>query len=87
MCMIVKIDNLSHDFRGIARVNDKVTFISDVIPGEVVDIKITSSKKNINEGKVISYIETSDNRTQSKCPYGGLCGGCVIFMGIEIRYL
>ena len=76
MCMIVKIDNLSHDFRGIARINDKVTFISDVIPGEVVDVKITNSKKNINEGKVISYIETSNDRIKSLCPYADICGGC-----------
>ena len=76
MCMIVKIDNLSHDFRGITRINDKVTFISDVIPGEVVDVRITSSKKNINDGKVISYIETSSDRVKSLCLYASICGGC-----------
>ena len=76
MCMIVKIDKLSHDLRGITRINDKVTFVSDVIPGEVVDVRITESKKNINEGKVISYIETSSDRALPICPYYGLCGGC-----------
>ena len=76
MCMIVKIDNLSHDFRGIARVNDKVTFIDNTLPNEVVDIRITDSKKNINEGKVISYIEESSDRVIPKCSYSGLCGGC-----------
>lgn len=74
--MIVKIDNLSHDFRGITRINDKVTFISNVIPGEVVDVRITNSKKNINEGKVVSYIETSYYRIDSLCPYASMCGGC-----------
>ena len=74
--MIVKIDKLSHDFRGIAKPNDKVTFVSDTLPGEVVDIKITSSKKNIDEAKVISYIEKSEDRVESICPYYDLCGGC-----------
>ena len=74
--MIVKIDNLSHDFRGIARVNNKVTFVSDTLPGEIVDIKILNSKKNIDEAKVISYIETSFNRVKPICPYYDLCGGC-----------
>ena len=37
MCMIVKIDNLSHDFRGITRIDNKVTFIPDTIPFELVD--------------------------------------------------
>ena len=43
--MIVKIDKLSHDFKGITRIDDKVTFVSDTIPGEVVDIKIINEKK------------------------------------------
>ena len=76
--MIVKIDNLSHDFRGITRVNDKVTFIDNVLPDEVVDIRIVNSKRNINEGKVISYIEKSNNRIIPRCSYSGLCGGCDI---------
>lgn len=76
--MIVKIDNLSHDFKGITRVNNKVTFVSDTIPGEIVDIKIVNDKKKINEGRVISYIETSDDRTNFRCPFFDRCGGCDI---------
>ena len=76
MCMIVKIDNLSHDFRGITRVNDKVTFVSGTMPGEVVDIRVVNSKKNIDEAKVVSYIETSEDRVKPMCQYYGVCGGC-----------
>ena len=76
--MIVKIDKLSHDFRGITKIDNKVTFISDTLPDEIVDIRIVSSKKNINEGKVISYIEESNDRIIPKCPYYGECGGCDI---------
>jgi len=74
--MIVKIDNLSHDFKGITRVNNKVTFVDNTLPNEVVDIRIINSKKNINEGKVISYIEKSSDRVIPRCSYSGLCGGC-----------
>ncbi len=76
MDMIVKIDKLSHDFRGITRVDGKVTFVSNTLPGEVAHIKLTDSKKSINGGEVISYIETSDDRVKAKCPYYDLCGGC-----------
>lgn len=76
--MIVKIDKLSHDFKGITRIDDKVTFVSDTVPGEVVDIKIINEKKKINEGKVIAYIETSDDRISEVCPYSDKCGGCDI---------
>lgn len=78
MCMIVKIDKLSHDFRGITKVNDKVTFVSNTLPDEVVDIRVTESKKNMNSAKVISYIEESNDRVIPKCEYCNLCGGCDI---------
>lgn len=83
--MIVKIDNLSHDLKGIAKVNGKVTFIPNVLSGEVVDIKILEEKKNYNKGKVISYIEKSKNRIESKCPYFNRCGGCSFSGTIEYK--
>ena len=48
MCMIVKIDKLSHEMRGIAKIDNKVTFVDKVIPNEVVNIRITKQKKNNN---------------------------------------
>ncbi len=74
--MIVKIDKLAHDFRGITKVNDKVTFVSGVLPSEVVDIKVIKEKKNINEAEVISFDKKSEDRIEVKCPYSDRCGGC-----------
>ena len=74
--MIVKVDKLSHDLRGITKINNKITFVSDVLPNEIVDVKIINEKKNFNEAKVISYIEKSSDRIENKCPYSDKCGGC-----------
>ena len=60
--MIVKIDKLSHDFRGISRINDKVLFIPSVLPEEVVDVRITIDKKNYSIGKAMNIITESSNR-------------------------
>ena len=46
MCMIVKIDKLSHDLRGITKIDNKITFIPKTLPEEVVNIRITKQKKN-----------------------------------------
>ena len=54
--MIVKIDKLSHDFRGISRINDKVLFIPSVLPEEVVDVRITIDKKNYSIGKAMNIV-------------------------------
>lgn len=74
--MIVKIDKLSHDLRGITRVNNKITFVDNALLGEVVDIRLISEKKCFNTAKVISYIEKSSCRIENRCPYSDRCGGC-----------
>ena len=76
--MIVKIDKLSHDMRGITRIDNKVTFIGNTLPGEIVNIKLTKQKKDINEGKVLSFVEQSLDRVKPICPYYNVCGGCNI---------
>lgn len=76
--MIVKIDNLSHDFRGITRVNNKVTFVSGVLPKEIADIRLLEEKKKFNEGIVTSVIEESNDRISPRCPFYNECGGCDI---------
>ena len=76
--MIVKIDKLSHDFRGITKVNDKVTFVEGALPTETVDIRIIKEKKNYNDAKIISYIEESSDRVNYQCPFYDKCGACDI---------
>lgn len=76
--MIVKIDKLDHQGRGITRINDKVTFVENALPNELVDIRITKEKKNYNEGEVVKLIEKSKQRKEAICPYYNKCGGCEI---------
>lgn len=73
--MEVKIDRLDHQGRGIA-ILDKVTFILNSLPGEIVDIKLVSEKSKYNIGKVLEYKEVSKDRINPICPYFNVCGGC-----------
>lgn len=70
------INNLDHYGRGIAKINNKVCFIENALPGEIVEIKITKDKKKYLEAKVTNYLEVSDKRIKEKCPYFDICGGC-----------
>ena len=74
--MIVKIDRLDDYGRGIALINNKITFIENALPGEVIDIEILKENKKYNEEKVTKYLEFSPNRIKAKCPYYTNCGGC-----------
>ena len=73
--MEVKIDRLDHQGRGISSL-DKVTFIPNTLPGEIVDIEITTSKSKYNVGKVLDYKIISNDRIKPVCPYYNECGGC-----------
>lgn len=54
----------------------EVVFVSDAIPGDVVDVLVIRSKKNLGEGVVKSYNSLSPDRTEPVCEHFGLCGGC-----------
>ena len=70
---IVKFDNLG---RGIGYINDKIIFIPKTVPGDIVNVKIVSEKKNFFEGMLLEVIKPSKFRIKSICPYFDKCGGC-----------
>ncbi|MDD3452915.1 MAG: class I SAM-dependent RNA methyltransferase [Bacilli bacterium] len=72
----VLIEKLDHQGRGIAFIDNVITFIPDCLPGEVVKIKLIKKSKKINEGEVVEFIKKSSNRVESICKYNKLCGGC-----------
>lgn len=73
---ITKIDNLSHDGKGVARINGKATFIQGALPGEMVQFKYTLKKKDFDEGLLLEVLEPSALRVEPKCPHYSMCGGC-----------
>ena len=61
----------------IAKAPDgKVVFLSNAVPGDVVDIQTFKKRKAYYEGKAMRFHELSNKRTTPKCIYFGTCGGC-----------
>jgi 23S rRNA (uracil1939-C5)-methyltransferase len=73
---ITIIDNLSHDGRGIARINGKTTFLFGGLPGEKVQFRYTRKKKDYDEGVVEAVLEPSPQRATPLCAHYDRCGGC-----------
>lgn len=71
----VKVEKLDNLGRGIARVNNKVFFIENALPEEVVDIEIIKDKKNYSFARRIRLDKKSKYRREI-CPYSDFCGGC-----------
>lgn len=62
--------------KSIARVEGKVVFIEGAVPGDVVDVRLSKSKKDWAEGKAIRFHHFSEERVQPFCEHFGVCGGC-----------
>lgn len=75
MLEIIKLD---HFGRGIGKLNNKIIFIENALPEEIVDIKITKEKKKYCEGIVTKYRKKVQDRIEPICPYYNYCGGCDI---------
>lgn len=63
--------------KSVAKAPDgKVIFLSNAIPGDVVDVQTHKKRKAYYEGKATNFIKYSDKRAEPKCEHFGTCGGC-----------
>ncbi|MFN3907890.1 MAG: 23S rRNA (uracil(1939)-C(5))-methyltransferase RlmD [Flavobacterium sp.] len=54
----------------------KIVLIPNVVPGDVVDVKVFKKKSKYYEGIAIHFHEKSANRIPPICSHFGYCGGC-----------
>lgn len=71
-----KVESLDDFARGIIKTENKICFVKNALPDEEVEVEITKTKKNYNEGKIRKIIKKSPKRVNPKCKYYDICGGC-----------
>jgi 23S rRNA (uracil1939-C5)-methyltransferase len=71
-----RIEDLSHDGRGVASHCEKKVFVHGALPGELVMARVTGRKRSFDEGETVQIIESSPDRIVPRCPHFGQCGGC-----------
>ncbi len=54
----------------------RVIFLSNAVPGDVVDVMTTKKKSAYFEGVATHFHQLSDKRTTPECQHFGTCGGC-----------
>ena len=72
----VEIDGLSHEGRGIGRIDGKTVFVEGALPGEKVQMKYTFQRGKFDEGRTISIDNPNPDRVEPPCSHFGVCGGC-----------
>ena len=70
------IESLSHDGRGVAHIDGKVTFIPGALPEEQVEFHYTYVSRKHDEGEVDAVLDVSPQRVEPRCEHFGICGGC-----------
>lgn len=54
----------------------RVIFMTNTVPGDIVDVQTTKKRKSYFEGTAINFKSFSDKRTEPECIHFGVCGGC-----------
>ncbi|WP_209399509.1 23S rRNA (uracil(1939)-C(5))-methyltransferase RlmD [Pseudozobellia sp. WGM2] len=54
----------------------RVIFLTNTVPGDVVDVQTTKKRKAYFEGVATQFHKLSDKRVEPECQHFGVCGGC-----------
>ena len=71
-----QVESIAAGGAGIARIEGKTVFIELTAPGDLVMCRITKEKKSWAEAELLGVLEPSPLRSEVKCHYFGICGGC-----------
>lgn len=72
----VEVTAVAFGGKGIGRVDGKVFFVADAVPGDVVDIEVTGDSGRYADAKITRFATPSGLRGKSPCAYSERCGGC-----------
>ncbi len=72
----LEITDLVAEGKGLTRKDDKVIFVENAVPGDIVDVKIKKNKKSYAEGFVYNLVKESPDRIPPFCQHFESCGGC-----------
>ena len=78
----LQITDYAFEGKGIAKITRDdsgkkyVVFANGAYPGDIVKAELKRIKKSYAESKVVEVVSPSPDRTEPRCKYFGVCGGC-----------
>lgn len=72
----ILVEDYAAEGKSLARVDGKVIFIENAVPGDIVDIRLGKNKKDWAEGHITGFRRYSADRIEPFCAHFGVCGGC-----------
>lgn len=72
----LSIHDLNSQGAGVGRCGDRVVFVPDTVPGDVLQVRILRLKRQYAIGQLQKILEPSVNRRRPPCIVADKCGGC-----------
>jgi len=72
----VEITDAASEGVAVARVEGKVLFVKNAVPGDIADVQVVKKRSSYLEGIPLVFHHYSDKREEPVCSHFGLCGGC-----------
>lgn len=72
----IDIEKLSHEGRGVGRLNGKTVFVRGALPGESVVARTLRKRSSFDEAETLEVTKASAARIEPHCQHATVCGGC-----------
>lgn len=72
------ITDLSHDGKGVTRIDGKAVFVAGALLDERVRLQIRRRHRHYDEAEMVELLEASPLRVEPRCRHFGVCGGCTL---------
>lgn len=70
------IESMTHDGRGVGRIDGKPVFVHGTLPGEEITFEYTEVRRDFAEGRLVKVHSCAESRVLPACAHYGVCGGC-----------
>ncbi|MFC1599475.1 23S rRNA (uracil(1939)-C(5))-methyltransferase RlmD [Patescibacteria group bacterium] len=74
----VEIKKIAFGGAGIGHYDNRVVFVADTVPGDIVKASLTRIKPKFFEARFKEFIQESEMRIEPRCPHFEECGGCTL---------
>lgn len=72
----IEITDINSEGAGVGRIDELVVFVEQAVPGDIIDVLITFTRRRHLEGKIERIKKPSPYRSEPFCNHFGICGGC-----------